>query len=104
MKAANLPIFLKLDICVIFAKKILGGHETDRGAGAPPFGPGLKRHCLYDLEGHYCNCNRNCMGCYSASLLATVAWAFLLLFDFIMSSKIAVKPPRWTDAIHTRVH
>jgi len=52
MEVANLPIFLqfvntkKSDICVIFAKKIMSGHET-RGLGAKlgghvPSGLGLK--------------------------------------------------------------
>jgi len=52
MEAANLPTFLefgnanKSHICAIFAKKIMGGHESGRGGleqnwGRPP-GPGLK--------------------------------------------------------------
>jgi len=47
IKAANLPTFLqfgnakKSDICLIFAKKIVAGHESKTGGGYAS-GPGLK--------------------------------------------------------------
>jgi len=68
MEAANLPTFVKFgnaksDICVIFAKKIMGGHETGGGRG-PRSGPKtatdnndytVYMHIVYRPIGQYTN-------------------------------------------------
>jgi len=75
MEAANLPTFLqfgnakKSDICVIFAKKIMGSHETGGGemkkklGGCAPSLPGPKTATddIYDLLWSSGQCVRDLM-------------------------------------------